>query len=162
MDTKLLASIAILVLLAGIISTPITQSAYADDKTKKKDVKKETKKKEHKTKAKKSTPKQPTVTKTKSTSKIISSTVEMVEGAGTNTKCDDKCYSPHNVKVALGSTVTWNNVDSAAHTTTASDGSFDSGLLMSGKTFSHKFNTAGTFDYACTVHPWMKGTVTVR
>ena len=147
MNTKLLASIAILVLLVGMISAPITQFAYADDKTK----------------ATKTATKQPTVTKTKSTStKTVSSTIKIVEGSGTNTKCNDRCYSPHSIKVTLSSTVTWNNADSAAHTATASDGSFDSGLLMSGKTFSHKFNTAGTFDYACTVHPWMKGTVTVR
>ena len=161
MNTRLLASIAMLVLLAGIISAPITQYAHADEKTKKKDVKKDVKKKDSNKKAAKTT-KQST-TKTKSTStKTASLAIEMAEGAGTNTKCNNKCYAPNNIKVALGNTVTWNNVDSAAHTATASDGSFDSGLLVSGKTFSHKFSTAGTFDYACTVHPWMKGTVTVR
>ncbi|MFY9301336.1 MAG: plastocyanin/azurin family copper-binding protein [Candidatus Nitrosotenuis sp.] len=86
----------------------------------------------------------------------------MAEGASSNTKCDAKCYTSNKAKITVGGTVTWKNVDSAAHTVTAPDGSFDSGLVMAEKTFSHKFGTAGTFSYACTVHPWMKGVVTVR
>lgn len=164
MNTKLLASVTILMLLVGIVSTPITQLAHAEDKTKKKDVKKDTKKTDSKKKTAKTTTKKPTTIKTKSspTKTVTSTAIEMTENAGTNTKCNDKCYTPNNIKVRLGSTVTWNNIDSAAHTATASDGSFDSGLVMSGKAFSYKFNTAGTFDYSCTVHPWMKGIVTVK
>lgn len=171
MNPKLLASIAVLVLLAGTVSDPIVQSAYADDKAKpkKKDaVKTPTKDMLKKTKeSKKSTSAKTTKSGAKnkpSISKGASSkiTIKMTEGAASNTKCNDTCYASSNAKVTLGGTVIWDNVDSAAHTATASDGSFDSGLLMAGKSFSYKFNTVGTFDYACTVHPWMKGIITVE
>ena len=41
------------------------------------------------------------------------------------------------------------------------DGTFDSGNMATGDTFSHTFDTAGDFPYYCTPHPWMTGTVTV-
>ncbi len=173
MNPKLLASIAILVLLAGTVSAPIIQSAYADDKAKPKKkivaktTTKDTVKKTKEVKTKKSTNTKTTKTEAKNKSSVSKGTpskvtIKMTDGAASNTKCNDACYAPSNVKVALGGTIIWNNVDSAAHTATASDGSFDSGLMMAEKSFSYKFNTAGTFDYACTVHPWMKGIITVE
>ena len=56
---------------------------------------------------------------------------------------------------------------SLAHTVTsmtsgAPDGIFDSGLFLAGSTFSHKFQSSGTFDYICIVHPWMIGSVNVQ
>jgi plastocyanin len=39
---------------------------------------------------------------------------------------------------------------------------FDSTLIAAGKTFSHKFDTAATYDYFCTIHPTMVGTVIVK
>jgi predicted lipoprotein with Yx(FWY)xxD motif/plastocyanin len=63
--------------------------------------------------------------------------------------------------VPVGTTVVWKNEDSAAHTVTASDKSFDSGSINQGGTFSFTFTKAGTFDYTCQFHPNMKGTVTV-
>ncbi|MBI5697758.1 MAG: hypothetical protein HZC29_04565 [Thaumarchaeota archaeon] len=173
MNPKLLASIAILVLLAGTVSAPIMQSAYADDKakSKKKDAvkttTKDTTKKTKEVKIKKSTSAKTVKTKAKNKPYVLKGapskvTIKMTEGAASNTKCNDTCYAPSNIKVALGGTILWDNVDSAAHTATASDGSFDSGLLLAGKSFSYKFDTAGTFGYACTVHPWMKGIITVE
>ncbi len=93
-------------------------------------------------------------------------TIEMAKGAGSNTSCADKCYTPSDVQVKAGTTVTWKNVDTAAHYATSgkdatSDGLFDSGMVMAGKTFSYKFDKAGTYDYFCMVHPWMTGKVTV-
>ncbi|TBR25810.1 MAG: hypothetical protein EPO63_01255 [Candidatus Nitrosotenuis sp.] len=92
-------------------------------------------------------------------------TVEMAKGAASNTSCADKCYIPNDVQVKVGGTVTWKNADTAAHTVTSgkdatSDGLFDSGMVMVGKTFSYKFDKAGTYDYYCMVHPWMTGKVT--
>ena len=61
----------------------------------------------------------------------------------------------------MGATVTWTNGDSAAHTVTSADGMttdaattdlFDSGLMGDGDTFTHTFDTAGTFYYLCTPH----------
>jgi plastocyanin len=70
-------------------------------------------------------------------------------------------FSPGTTSVSVGDTITWTNQDSAPHTATASDGSFDTGILQKGKSGSHTFTKAGTFAYICSVHPSMKGTVTV-
>jgi hypothetical protein len=63
--------------------------------------------------------------------------------------------------VHVGDTITWSNQDIAPHTATASDGSFDTGTINPGKSGSHTFTKAGTFAYICSIHPSMKGTVTV-
>ena len=64
--------------------------------------------------------------------------------------------------VAVGTTVTWKNLDGTAHTVTAKDGTtFNSRTLAPGKTFSHTFSKRGAFDYSCTIHPFMRGTVIV-
>jgi plastocyanin len=71
-------------------------------------------------------------------------------------------FSPTSTSIKKGTAVTWTNNDSVAHTVTADTGSaFDSGNLNPGKTFSHTFDTAGTFAYHCTYHSNMHGTVTV-
>lgn len=70
-------------------------------------------------------------------------------------------YSPATASVHTGDTITWTNQDQAPHTATANDKSFDTGTINKGKSGSHKFTKAGTFSYICTVHPSMKGTVTV-
>jgi plastocyanin len=65
--------------------------------------------------------------------------------------------------VSVGATVTWTNTDSVPHTVTADDGSFDSGSLDPGATFSHTFDAAGSFDYHCAIPGHnMQGTVQVR
>ena len=77
------------------------------------------------------------------------------------------CYLPASVSINAGDTVAWSNDDTAAHTvssgspTNGPDGIFDSSLFMSGKTFEVTFDDAGSYDYFCMVHPWMKGTVQV-
>jgi len=71
-------------------------------------------------------------------------------------------FVPDALTVTVGTTVTWTNDDTVAHTVTADDGSFDSGMIAPGGTFSFTFNTAGTYPYKCTVHlPDMIGTITV-
>ena len=60
-------------------------------------------------------------------------------------------------------TVTWVNDDNVPHTITSVSGSFDSGSIDPGKTYSYKFNQAGTFEYSCTNHPSMPhGKVVVK
>lgn len=71
-------------------------------------------------------------------------------------------FNPKDMTVPVGTTVTWTNMDSVAHTATADDGAFNSGNLNPGQAFSFQFEKAGTFDYSCTYHPGMKGTVTVQ
>jgi plastocyanin len=71
-------------------------------------------------------------------------------------------FSPASITVKKGTTVTWTNNDTTAHTATSDNvGIFDSGTLENGKTYSHTFDTAGTFKYHCTFHSDMHGTVTV-
>lgn len=70
-------------------------------------------------------------------------------------------YSPASITVHVGDTVTWTNAGTVGHTVTADDGSFDSGMLDVGASWSYTFNSPGTFAYHCTPHPWMKGTVVV-
>jgi plastocyanin len=70
-------------------------------------------------------------------------------------------YQPEPVVVAVGGKVIWQNEDSAPHTATADDGSFDTGTLDKGKLKSESFKEAGTFPYFCEIHPTMHGTVEV-
>jgi len=95
----------------------------------------------------------------------------IVPGASTLT---DTAVSPNPIQAKVGQTVVWTNDDSAFHTVTsgkigAADAGkmFDSGLqgptalTAKGKTFEHTFDTAGEFDYHCTLHPGMTGKVVV-
>ena len=82
-------------------------------------------------------------------------------GSGT-VQVVDFAFSPGSVDVVAGTTVTWVNTGAALHTVTASDGSFDSGLLAAGGgRFSRRFGTPGTYPYLCGLHPSMAGVVRV-
>jgi nitrite reductase (NO-forming) len=71
-------------------------------------------------------------------------------------------YSINYLTVPLGATVTWTDDDPGVpHTVTAVDGSFDSGLIQSGASYSHTFTSPGVFEYFCTLHPWMRAKVEV-
>jgi plastocyanin len=70
-------------------------------------------------------------------------------------------FLPGEVTVRAGSTVTWSNEDEAVHTVTAANRSWDSGRLPIGGTFSQTFTDAGTYEFVCTIHPAMKGTISV-
>ena len=70
-------------------------------------------------------------------------------------------YGPDPVRVQAGGKVIWQNMDSAPHTATADDGSFDTGTLEKGKLKSETFKEPGTYTYYCEIHPTMHGTVEV-
>lgn len=72
-----------------------------------------------------------------------------------------RAFSPASISVRAGGTITFANDDDRAHTVTARDGSFDSGVLGAGGRWSRTFRAAGTFRYLCAIHPDMTGTVTV-
>ncbi|HET8813535.1 MAG TPA: cupredoxin family copper-binding protein [Solirubrobacterales bacterium] len=74
---------------------------------------------------------------------------------------EDFAYTPDPVTIEEGGKVTWINRDSAPHTATAEDGSFDTGTLDEGKLNSESFKKAGTYAYICSIHPQMQGTVEV-
>jgi len=71
-------------------------------------------------------------------------------------------YSPETLQAKVGDTVTFVNKDSAPHTATANDKSFDSGMLKQGGEFTVKLTKEGTFEYLCTYHPNMVGKIVVR
>lgn len=73
----------------------------------------------------------------------------------------DFAYDPDPVVVQVGGKVNWLNQDTAPHTATADDGSFDTGTLDQGKLKSATFKQAGTYTYFCEIHPTMHGTVEV-
>ncbi len=71
-------------------------------------------------------------------------------------------YAPTAIEVNSGTTVTWTNNDFVIHTVTDNKKSFDSEFIQAGSTWSHTFEKPGEFDYLCTLHPWMKGSVSVK
>ena len=75
---------------------------------------------------------------------------------------DPADYSVNVLTVKVGTTVTWTNADNQLHTVTAVDGSFDSGFLEAGASFSYTFNDVGDFEYFCLPHPWMRARVVVE
>ncbi len=76
-------------------------------------------------------------------------------------------FTPSRIQVVVGTTVTWTNQDSAYHNVTlapvvmSSSGSWDSGLLSPGQSFSYTFTSQGTFQYHCQEDPGMVGVVIV-
>jgi len=77
------------------------------------------------------------------------------------------CFLPGEVTIGVGETVTWHNDSGVIHTVTSGsfedgpDGTFDSSIIMSGDTFTHTFTETGQYEYFCSIHPWMTGTVIV-
>jgi plastocyanin len=71
-------------------------------------------------------------------------------------------FDPPTLTVKAGTKVTWTNNDSAGHTVVSDAGDWASGDLATGATFSHTFDTPGTFTYHCGVHPAMKGKIIVQ
>lgn len=73
-----------------------------------------------------------------------------------------EAFQPTTVTVAAGGEVTWVNSDDIPHTTTADDGTWDSGQLEGGEEFTFTAEEPGTYPYICTIHPTMKGEVIVE
>jgi nitrite reductase (NO-forming) len=88
---------------------------------------------------------------------------------GSSSPSNAKFFDPPKLTVSKGTTVTWKNGDSTMHTVTSGSAQggesgtvFDSSYLTGGKTFQWTPNSTGTFDYYCTLHPYMKGQVVVN
>ena len=73
----------------------------------------------------------------------------------------DFAFQPASLTVGAGTRVTFVNAGKAPHTLTARDGSFDSGTIAAGGSWTRTFGTAGTFPFLCAIHPQMVGTVLV-
>ena len=101
---------------------------------------------------------------------IISSdyTVDIVTGSSLpGCENDNSCYIPSSLNVQPNHVVLWNNKDSVSHTVSSGtpdigvSAIFDSEIIPGGEKFSYKFENQGIFDYFCTLHPWMVGTISV-
>ncbi len=92
--------------------------------------------------------------------------VKIASGASLSSRipAGDPGINPSSIIVVIGvnNTVVWTNYDSATHTVTANDGSFDSKDLKAGQSFSYTFTAPGTFGYHCIYHGWMVGQVMVK
>ncbi len=86
-------------------------------------------------------------------------TVSIVRGAST---MGAQAYNPNPITITAGTTVTWTNNDTVAHTSTADGGAFDSGSIAPGDTFRFTFPSAGNFQYHCTIHPGMVASIVVQ
>ncbi len=73
----------------------------------------------------------------------------------------DFAFQPRLVSVPAGGTVTWQNNGAAPHTVTSNTGTFDSGTIGSGGSFSTTFSNPGMYMYHCEIHPNMMGAVMV-
>jgi len=71
-------------------------------------------------------------------------------------------FSPASLTVKVGDKVTWTNQDSVEHTATASNNSFDTGVIKPGQSGSNTFAKAGTYAYHCSIHPSMTATIIVQ
>jgi plastocyanin len=78
-------------------------------------------------------------------------------------KISNFAFFPSSITIHPGETITWTNDDSAAHTIVSDSGAeIGSSSLSKGQSYSHTFNTPGTYNYRCSIHPSMKGTVIVQ
>jgi plastocyanin len=86
------------------------------------------------------------------------------DGPTETVEISDFEFTPENLTVAVGTTVTWENVAAGTlHTSNSEDQVWASGSLNEGDEFSFTFEEAGSFPYFCTIHPdIMKGTVVVE
>jgi nitrite reductase (NO-forming) len=100
---------------------------------------------------------------------VATDEVTIIDGAFDPDNADE-AYTPPVITVEAGTTVTWTNEDAIVHTVTSGtasdtagtfDGTFDSGDMAEGDTFSFTFDEPGEFPYFCIPHPWMQGTVIV-
>lgn len=87
-------------------------------------------------------------------------TVSIPKGAAADTSLT---FAPVEVSVGVGETVTWINDDSMLHSVDSrQEGLFSSGLISQKRSFEHTFTEQGTYEYYCSLHPWMAGTISVR
>jgi len=82
--------------------------------------------------------------------------------APSEVKIDNFSFSPAELTVAAGTTVTWTNRDDIPHTVVHTDKLFKSKVLDTDEKFSYTFAKSGTYPYFCSVHPKMTGKIVVR
>jgi LPXTG-motif cell wall-anchored protein len=88
--------------------------------------------------------------------------VKAIAAASGSVTIADFSFAPASLTINQGDTVTWVNNGPTSHSATATNGSFNTGILKAGQSASHTFAQAGTFSYYCQPHPYMKATVVVQ
>ncbi len=71
-------------------------------------------------------------------------------------------FTPGEITIAPGETITWTNDDGAPHGLEYHDGAKGVDPLLPGSSFSRRFDRPGAYEYNCSVHPYMTGRVVVR
>ena len=85
------------------------------------------------------------------------------KAAETEVSIDDFAFAPKELTIPVGTQVTWMNKDDEAHTVVSVDGkTFRSKGLDTGDKFSFTFTEPGTYEYVCSIHKQMKGTIIVK
>jgi amicyanin len=84
------------------------------------------------------------------------------KGDTTEVKIDNFSFGPAELKVSVGTTVTWTNRDDIPHTAVSTDKTFKSKVLDTDEKFSFTFSKPGTYEYFCSIHPKMTGKVVVQ
>ena len=96
-------------------------------------------------------------------SKVTEDSSQNLDYGNKNIEIKDFVYSPEILKVKIGEVVTWINYDSVEHTITSDEGNLlDSGLIGKVESYTMVFTEAGTYDYHCSPHPYMKGKIVVE
>lgn len=84
------------------------------------------------------------------------------ERVGAKVSIANFTFTPAEITIAAGESITWTNDDGAPHGLAYEDGAKGTDLLLPGASFSRRFDRPGTYDYSCAVHPYMTGRVVVR
>ena len=107
------------------------------------------------------------------TSMIMNATLAFAQeqvsiSPGSSNPSASEFFTPKEITVSAGTTVTWTNEDTTIHTvvegspqSSGATPAFDSSIIAPSATWENTFDTAGDFDYYCTLHPFMTGKVTV-
>ena len=75
---------------------------------------------------------------------------------------DNFAFTPQNLTVTAGTVVMWKNADDSPHRIADVNGAYNSGALDTEDSYSHTFATPGVYKYICSIHPYMKGEITVK
>lgn len=93
---------------------------------------------------------------------VVQRTTAMAVKDSTKVSIVNFAFTPGEITIAAGESVTWINDDGAPHGLEYRDGVKGTDLLLPGASFSRRFDQPGTYDYNCSVHPYMTGRVVVR
>ena len=75
---------------------------------------------------------------------------------------DNFTFTPATISVPVGSTITWTNRDDIPHTVVSTEQRFKSQAIDTDQEYSHRFDTAGTYKYFCSIHPKMTAQIVVK